>query len=103
MPAPHRAATIHEDPSAVIGVDAGAIANAKIKTDKIDATVLALLLQADGAGSLGSEPRPEGYAARSVSGCFTCGCAAPSIRRSPAFLADCPQVPDIRILFPAAV
>ncbi|OWK23387.1 hypothetical protein AJ87_37275 [Rhizobium yanglingense] len=38
--------TIHEDPSAVIGVDAWAIATPRSKADKIDTTVLAHLLRA---------------------------------------------------------
>ncbi len=52
-----------------------AIADAKIKTDKIDATVLAHLLRADlVAGSLGAKREISDFASRYASGCLCAGC-----------------------------
>ena len=54
-----------------------AIADAKIKTDKIDATVLAHLLRADLVPEAWARPgkEQENCASPFASGCFTCGCA----------------------------
>ncbi len=53
-----------------------AIADAKIKTDKIDATVLAHLLRADRCRRLGHPAKNLGsFASRCANGCFTYDCA----------------------------
>nr|WP_156886642.1 hypothetical protein [Rhizobium gallicum] len=98
MPVPHRAVTIHEDPSAVIGVDACAIADAKIKDgqDRCDGAG-ASASSRPGPGSLGTERRPESFAPGSVSGCYVRLRSTVDPATTGVPCEDCPQVPVIRI------